>query len=485
MPVSLNGDGNYVIDKQKFKAFRQSYLNAFNNPNTRAKFKDIFPDVPDTYRLVEFVIGDWGNKNLIFEFTFENPDRYPDYSIVDAFLAETGGEYQVPGRYQKSEEEDSEDVFLPFNESEVFSTDSPLRVKNRAYFIYLPDGYRREFGMYIKFHDIVWPYNDKILYSESKYNTGFDAGNSFACSFLHPASGRTFFSFEDWTAGDSDMDLNDLVFRIAEIDEIPNDTDKITEISDDPISWIWAVEDLGSTDDFDFNDVVIRITSVSTNIVKESSSDESTNVGGYKKVIFTPLAAGGTLPTYIHWEKSNAEDFVLAPGVYVESGASTNGDTGIKPLESLNGGTDAVEYHQWFGNYTHTQMLNTDQYTVDQSEIKECVIYVKSPFSIDGFGDSKRIVDGNGKGLYISINGPTKGENTENVDIQKASDVNYNVSAPATGAPAQMFIIQDNNWAWPTERTHINLAYPLFKDWVGDKSLDWRTTRGTGPVVNR
>lgn len=463
--ITKKEDGSYEVDDQEFKPFMLEYVKMVNNPANRSHFQDIFGNVNlDDYRLVRFEAGNW--NPLTFRFTFEKISAYPEYSEVASYLAEYGGGY-VPAKTD--------------GDGEAFSTSNPLLVRNRAYFVYLPDGYDRKFGMYIKFNDITYSSanSERILYSESKYNDG----KSFACSFLHPESGRTFFSFEDWK-DNGDQDLNGLVFRIADIDEISNDTDKITEISDDPISWIWAVEDLGSTDDFDFNDVVVRITSVTTNIVKESSSGETTNVGGHKKVTFTPLAAGGTLPTYIHWEKSSTEDFVLAPGVYVESGASTNGDTGIKPLESLNGGKDAVEYHRWFGNYTHTQMINTGQHAVGQSEIKECVIYVKSQFSIGGFANTKTI-DGNGKGLYISINGPTKGENTENVDIQKASDVNYNVSAPATGAPAQMFIILDNNWAWPTERTHINLAYPRFKDWVADKSLDWTTTRGEGQVVNR
>lgn len=466
--ITINENGAYVVDDGKFKPFMLEYVKMVNNPANRSYFKDIFTGIDlDDYRLVRFEAGNW--TPLTFRFTFEKLSAYPGYSEVANYLAEYGGNY----------------ISANTDAGEAFSTSNPLLVRNRAYFVYLPDGYDRKFGMYIKFNDITFSSanSERILYSESKYNNG----KSFACSFLHPESGRTFFSFEDWR-DDGDEDLNDLVFRIAEIDEISNDTDKITEISEDPISWIWAVEDLGSTDDFDFNDIVVKIESVSTNIVKESSSGETTQVGSYKKVTFTPLAAGGTLPNYIHWKKSATEDYVLAPGLYVEAGANTDGETGAKPLETLNisssGDSEQREYHKWFGNYPYTQMINTGQTSVLQADIKKCVIYVNSQFSIDGFANAKSI-DGNGKGLYVSINGPAEGENTQDVDIQKASDANYNVSAPEKGAPAQMFIILDNNWAWPTERTHINSAYPMFKNWVEDKSLDWTTTRGEGNVVNR
>lgn len=137
-------------------------------------------------------------------------------------------------------------------------------------------------------------------------------------------------------------------------------------------------------------------------------------------------------------------------------------------------------------------MINTGGTSVEQHEIGKCVVYVNDDFSISGFGATK-IIDGmdmdmgigKGKGLYISINDPDEGENTEEVDFQKASDANYNVSAPKKGAPAQMFIIFDNHWAWPVERTHISLSYPDFKTWANDHSTDWTGTRGEGAVVNR
>lgn len=469
--IAINDAGAYVVDDKKFKPFMLEYVKMVNDPANRSYFKDIFENIDlDVYRLVRFEAGNW--TPLTFRFTFENVNAYPAYLDVASYLAEYGGNYKPANT----------------DEGPAFSTSNPLLVRNRAYFVYLPDGYDRKFGMYIKFNDVTFTSanSERILYSESRYNSG----KSFACSFLHPESGRTFFSFEDWR-DNGDQDLNDLVFRIADIDEISNDTQKITEEIVGPISWVWAVEDLGSTDDFDFNDIVMKIESISTNIVKETTSGEKIPIRAFKKVTFTPLAAGGTLPTYIHWKKSDSEDYVLAPGIYVEDGASTNGETLVKELESLNvnKSSDAVdrEYHKWFGNYSHTRMINTGQVSVAQSQIKNCVIYVNSLFSIGDFGQGNKAIEGKGKGLYISINGPTEGENTEVVDQNKASDTNYNVSAPEKGAPAQMFIILDNNWAWPIERTHISTAYPLFKDWVSDKSINWTTldAGNEGNVIRR
>lgn len=94
-------------------------------------------------------------------------------------------------------------------------------------------------------------------------------------------NGALCFTFEDWDDqyGSSDMDINDLVFMIK---GDPNQPDIFEE--DDPLSpplqWILAAEDLGSTDDFDFNDVVVGLT----------------HVAGQDSMHIKALAAGGILP---------------------------------------------------------------------------------------------------------------------------------------------------------------------------------------------
>lgn len=80
-----------------------------------------------------------------------------------------------------------------------------------------------------------------------------------------------------------DWDMNDLLFFVdGEFADEPEDIDP-DPTPDTGLSWILACEDLGSTDDFDFNDIVFSVSHVS----------------GETTATVTPLAAGGTLPAYI------------------------------------------------------------------------------------------------------------------------------------------------------------------------------------------
>ena len=95
--------------------------------------------------------------------------------------------------------------------------------------------------------------------------------------------------FEDNTFGDKDM--NDLVFFVAgefEEDYTPEQEFPVVPPTIDAQEWILACEDLGTTDDFDFNDVVFSVK----------------YVAGETKALVTPLAAGGTLPAKILYNGS-------------------------------------------------------------------------------------------------------------------------------------------------------------------------------------
>lgn len=107
--------------------------------------------------------------------------------------------------------------------------------------------------------------------------------------------GHKFLGFEDG----ADQDLNDIVFWVEgayETDEdnpiIIPDPDPDPDPDPTPVpplpdtesqSWILACEDLGSTDDYDFNDIVLEI--------MKNTANNSVEV--------RCLAAGGTIPAYI------------------------------------------------------------------------------------------------------------------------------------------------------------------------------------------
>lgn len=125
--------------------------------------------------------------------------------------------------------------------------------------------------------------------------------------------GHTFVGFED---GGADEDLNDIVFW-AEGAYSPDETpvvvpDPEPEPTPDAQSWIIACEDLGDTDDFDFNDVVFSVSHAS----------------GETTATVTPLAAGGTLSANIYYGSQNLGEI-----------HSLLGNSEIKIMNTNNRGT--------------------------------------------------------------------------------------------------------------------------------------------------
>ena len=91
--------------------------------------------------------------------------------------------------------------------------------------------------------------------------------------------GTTFMGVED--GGDDDM--NDLLFFVAGNFNKPTDIAPAKPVPE-PQSWTVACEDLGSIGDFDFNDVVFKVSHVS----------------GSGEITVTPLAAGGTMTVNLY-----------------------------------------------------------------------------------------------------------------------------------------------------------------------------------------
>lgn len=101
--------------------------------------------------------------------------------------------------------------------------------------------------------------------------------------------GKTFVGFED---GGADEDLNDIVFMAAgafEADEPLIDVPSEDEPEPEAMSWILACEDLGEADDFDFNDIVFKVS----------------HAAGSTDAYVTPLAAGGTLSAEIFYNNES------------------------------------------------------------------------------------------------------------------------------------------------------------------------------------
>lgn len=143
--------------------------------------------------------------------------------------------------------------------------------------------------------------DDKDAYAYSSWGTAKMEGKTY-----------TLFGFEDCGHGfyQDACDLNDIMFLFAAGEQPSNVKIEEPEEPDEPLPWTLAVEDLGESDDYDFNDLVLEIT----------------HVAGTNKATVKALAAGGIMP------------------IYVKYGDELIAETHV---------------NQWLGSDDHTVMINT------------------------------------------------------------------------------------------------------------------------------
>ena len=221
-------------------------------------------------------------------------------------------------------------------------------------------------------------------------------------------NGQTFLGFEDGT----DDDLNDIVFWIEGQYKTPEPP--ITVPDPDPLpepqseSWIIACEDLGNTDDIDFNDVVFSVS----------------HTAGETTAKVTPLAAGGVLPSNIY-----------------------HGGNNLGEIHNLINGAQPNANGQY-------SMLNTGSKGTPGSAI---TINVPADYSVTNHGFTVKVKDQN-----------------ESIVLESAE----------IGTAPQMLVLP-GEWAWPTERTPIGTAFPMFVYWskAANTAIDWYKSPVEGKVV--
>ncbi len=292
----------------------------------------------------------------------------------------------------------------------------------------------KEYTCYAGTFDYTASYTPEELNLINNYTTYSDASRTFRV-----------LTFEDWHnyTDESDMDLNDMVFfitsgdplKIPQVTDIDNpDPDPTT--TEETFDWLIAAEDLGTTDDFDFNDMVVRVTST---VVKDVDNTTTTST-----VKFQALAAGGTLPIYLHLDGFDND--------IIDTSKSSITDAGILYPD---GTSDAkAEWHQWFGDgYVSGTMINTGAGT--SADGKTCTVVLNKEYKVSAYS---QITSGKIEGFYFTVNGSDATSSV--VDV-----VDPNGKAP------QMFVIPDigsnsNGWEWPHERNQINVEYPQFDNWA-------------------
>ncbi len=214
---------------------------------------------------------------------------------------------------------------------------------------------------------------------------------------------------EDGTLGDSDHDMNDILFMVHGVeDDSPNfETYPFAQ------SWIIACEDLGSTYDFDFNDMVFGVSYV--------AKDK-----GDRKVYIKALAAGGTLPIEL-WRKGK------------------NGDAKI--FSSNENGSDE-HWNQWFGENDHTVVINAGGYNDTGKEV-EITLAEDEEFSLSTSMFHKDEETTPMGGFMLNV-------------ISDKAHTQWVKPVGTTGEYdiAPQMILLPVTWKWPTERTPIFEAYP-------------------------
>lgn len=138
--------------------------------------------------------------------------------------------------------------------------------------------------------------------------TQYKGWTNMSGAALYSYHGVNILSFEDWGGqftevngvptpeGLNSVDWNDIAFAVnMEMQTPPPPVEP-----EEAMAWIIACEDLGSTDDYDFNDIVFSIS----------------HVGGSPRATVTPLAAGGTLPAYLYYDAKQVGEIhsLLKPG---------------------------------------------------------------------------------------------------------------------------------------------------------------------------
>ncbi len=282
-------------------------------------------------------------------------------------------------------------------------------------------------------------------------------------------------------------------------------------ISSSPVyEWTIAAEDLGGTDDWDFNDVVFSF----TDVIKDLNSENDNSLYRSREwgprdaepvrvITVTPKAAGGTMPVYITYIGKVAK----VPEIPDGKGESADvmysqANQAIKDyMSSLEWAESTYivgkEVHAWLGADSYKTMVNTGatNQTLKVPSV-EFTIPVETQLGV-GYDPASGSMN---KGSYMAsvANKSLAGfaiivdkENTLGIDAMNDSEQGmhraenlvlgqgmYVIGRPDASkgevAP-QMILLPGTKWKWPQERVNIGEAYPDFAKWLAnpDAATNW------------
>jgi hypothetical protein len=201
------------------------------------------------------------------------------------------------------------------------------------------------------------------------------------------------------------------------------DNTPVAEPEVNPISFIFACEDLGGTDDYDFNDIVFSVS----------------HVAGQKTATVKALAAGGTYPATIYYKSSETDSVAIGE---IHARLNPNASTAI--------------------------MLNTNE-DASLNTYKDAGVQITVPENWS--------ISENRSNFGISIN---SGTTWNGVYLTQTIE-----SAMELGKAPQVIVLP-SDWEWPIERVKMTEAYPDFKNWsANSSSYDWINSKVSSKVVSR
>ena len=261
--------------------------------------------------------------------------------------------------------------------------------------------------------------------------------------------GQMFFGFEDWAYPEgSDMDLNDVVLAVSGLTP--------TVINEDPTTstWLLACEDLGGTFDRDYNDLVFKVDYIS----------------GQTTAKVTPLAAGGTLASYIfHVPESGSEQclgeihqlFGFEPAVSGEYEA--HNVTGTS--RGTEGQTVTIEVpSDWSMAYYSTDTYGLPQ-TGETGDEVDAGYQNMGGFEIRTLRKGTEAI-ANASANWSNITALSSG--ASRIPAPNRGEAPYIICLPYSYIEANTPVGYDTEtfWAWPREFMNIDGCYLDFPKWV-------------------
>lgn len=252
-----------VGEKVDFMSARSAYTGGDGIINIWESTEKGVPNIPSILDKLPEELDNVSRTDLAKNFFFNslNIDEFtifPVYSMTTNNLKVGVYYYDELGNLHKQ--------YIWGFDGDMRDTDNIYRIQNHipnAVKFTLPHG--TDFGF---FSERVSMHNQ--FFSQSKLNP---CGAPHVATY--EADGFTYVGFEDYC--NKVTDLNDLVFYMYPCPTI---------VDEEPLKWIVTTEDMGSTGDYDFNDVTFEVS----------------YVAGETHIDVTPLAAGGNLRSVVYFK---------------------------------------------------------------------------------------------------------------------------------------------------------------------------------------